>query len=111
MIMIISKCTEVLKLVSKGQSDFYGDNGLMTDRFFTFNAYGYKICNPFRDELNMGEVNPIDYYGNKFLESDMMKDIKKWVDKYSELTSEQIAEKILRYVTYNNLKEWCEKII
>lgn len=107
MIMVISKYTEVLKLVCKGQSDFYGANGIMTDRFFTFNAYGYEICNPFRDELNMGEVDPLNYYGDKFLKSDVLTDIKWWVDKYNELTSEQIAEKILRYVTYDNLKEMC----
>lgn len=104
-LMIMSKYTEVLKLVSRGQMDFYGSNGIMTDRFFTFNAYGYEICNPFRDELNMGEVDPLNYYGDRFLESDMPKDIKMWVDKYTELTSEQIAEMILRYVTYNNLKD------
>lgn len=102
MIMIKSKATEVLELVSKEQSNFYGSEGVMTDRFLTFEAYGYDICNPFRDELGMGDVDPIDYYGYRFLDSTMLKTIKDFVVKYPTLTSEEIAKELVDYITYVN---------
>lgn len=100
MFMVKSKATVVLELLGKAQSDFYGSEGAMTDRFFTFFAYGYEICNPFRDELNLGDVEPIEYYGYSFLGSNMYNLIKSQVSKYDTLDAEEIAEELIDYVTY-----------
>ena len=102
MFMVKSKSTVVLEKLAKAQSDFYGSEGAMTDRFFTFFAYGYEICNPFRDELNLGDVEPIEYYGYAFLNSSMYKIVKSYVFKYDMLDADEIADELINYVTYKN---------
>ena len=45
---------------------------------------GVLIVNPFLDEMGWGEVNPIKYYGDEFLNSDFFKMDISDIDKYKE---------------------------
>ena len=40
--------------------------------YISFEYEGIEILNPFVDECDMYEVDPIEYYGNYFLESKFM---------------------------------------
>lgn len=107
--MIKTKCAEVVELVGFGQSNFFKKEGMMTDRFLTFIDCGSEICNPCLDEFMENRVDPLNYYSYNFLDSSLLKVVKEYVDAYPDLSSSEIANIIIKYVTYDNLKE-CIKI-
>lgn len=101
--MLKSKCAEIVELVGFGQSNFFKKEGVMTDRFLVFEDCGSTICNPCLDEFMELRVDPLEYYGYNFLESEILSVAKEYVDYFLDLSAHEIADKIIKYVTYDNL--------
>lgn len=101
--LIKSRAEQTIELIGHAQSDFYKQWGAMTDRFFVFETVeGKTICNPFLDSDMNNPVDPIEYYRYRYLDSIIFRYIKEAVNKYDDLTSQEIADEIIKYVTYND---------
>ena len=64
---------KILKRFSELQLDILSEGIDENINLISFDYYGMDITNPFVDESGIYEVDPIEYYGELFLESDFMK--------------------------------------
>lgn len=63
------------------------------DRFFVFETVeGKTICNPFLDSDMNRSVDSIEYYGYRYLDRIIFRYIKEPVNKYDDLTSQEIED-------------------
>lgn len=63
------------KILGELQSDLYEEVGTQDD-MVSFDSEGQDIINPFMSEDFIVEVDPIEYYGDNFKNSDFMKFFK-----------------------------------
>lgn len=81
---------------------------------FESEEHGTLIINPFLDECGWGNVNPIEYYGNEFLNSDFLKidfnDIEKY--KNTEIIAVCNGEKEFEGSSYDflDINEYLEEL-
>ena len=62
-----------LKEFCETQYNKFNENGYEDFEFVTFEFDGMSIINPFLDYTGMFEVDPVEEYGDSFLNSDFLK--------------------------------------
>ena len=62
-----------IKEVGDKQLQIFDETGEYPEDAIMFEFEGIDIINPFLDEMGTDEVDPVEYYGEAFLNSDFMK--------------------------------------
>lgn len=72
--MSARKIKEGAKELASYQDNFFMDNGYLSKEFITFTFDGLTIFNPWYNLAGSAKVDPIEYYGDAFLDSGFCED-------------------------------------
>jgi len=96
--MLEEKVMIEVRKIAEEQWDHFMTTGIELPNTLTFvhSKSGIAICNPFIDETGRFDVDPVEYYGNDFLESDIVK-----------VVHQKLFDEMMEHIIKNEMEFLC----